>query len=84
MNPVTTIVISDPEQLAKLTAAEGVIVFRGPNGEYIRIAEPVSRDKLPPSLRPPISDEEYEKLRQQPDGLPLAEVWKRIHERYGP
>lgn len=80
---VTTITITDPELLAKLAAADGPIVFRGPNGEYVRMADPVSPDQLAARLRPPISDEEFEKLRQQPDGLPLAEVWKRIHERYG-
>ena len=83
MSPVTTVVVTDPELLAKLAAAEGPILFQGPNGECVRWAEPVPRDKLPPSLRPPISDEEFEKLRKSPDGLPLAEVWKRIRERHG-
>ncbi len=78
MSPVTTIVVTDPELLAKLATAEGPIVFRGPNGEYVRVAEPVSRDRLPAVLRPPISDEEFEKLRKSPDGIPLAEFWKKV------
>lgn len=84
MGPITTIVVKDPEVLAQLAAAEGPILFNGPNGECIRWAESVPPGKLPLSIRPPISDEEYEELRKQPDGLPLTEVWKRIHERYGP
>jgi hypothetical protein len=36
-----------------------------------------------PRVKSPISDEEFEEARKQPDGLPLSEVWKRIHERYG-
>ena len=28
-------------------------------------------------------DEEFEEARKQPDGSPLSDVWKRIHERFG-
>jgi hypothetical protein len=79
----TTITITDPELLAKLAAAEGQIVFRGPGGEHVKTAETIPYGSLPPGVKSPISDEEFEKARQQPDGSPLAEVWKRIHERYG-
>jgi hypothetical protein len=81
---VTTIIISDPEMLAKLAAADGQIVFRNPTGETVKTAEVVPYGKLPPGVKSPISDEEFEEARKQPDGLPLSEVWKRIHERYGP
>lgn len=79
----TTITITDPELLAKLAAAEGQIVFRGPAGEHIKTAETVPYGALPAGVKSPVSDEEFEKARQQPDGSPLTEVWKRIHERYG-
>lgn len=36
---VATIVISDPELLAKLAAADGQIVFRKPTGETVKTAE---------------------------------------------
>lgn len=83
MNPVPTIVISDPEVLARLAAAEGPIILRGPKGECLRMAELVPPGKLPAGFKSPISDEEFEEARKQPDGLPLSEVWKKIHERYG-
>ena len=51
MSPVTTVVIQDPELLAKLAAADGLILFQGPNGESVRWAESVPRDKLPPGIR---------------------------------
>ena len=76
---VTNIVVKDPEMLAQLAAANGPILFRGPNGECIRWAQSVPAGQMPANLRPPISEEEYEELRQQPDsGIPLAEFWKQV------
>jgi len=83
MSPVTTIVITDPELLAKLASAEGQIIFRGPSGDTVKTAEIVANGTLPPGVKSPISDEEFEEARKQPDGVPLSEVWKRIHDSYG-
>jgi len=83
MSQVTTIVITDPELLAKLAAANGQIIFRTPTGDTVKTAEVVANGTPPPRVKSPISDEEFEEARKQPDGLPLSEVWKRIHERYG-
>lgn len=80
---VRTITITDPALLAQLEAADGPIAFQGPDGRTVRWVETVPVGQHPASIRSPISDEEFEKLRQQPDGVPLAEMWKRIHERYG-
>ncbi len=80
---VTTIVVTDPELLAKLAAAEGQIVFRGPSGDTVKTAQVVAYGTPPPGVKSPVTDEEFEEARKQPDGLPLSEVWKRIHERYG-
>ena len=79
---VTTITVTDPELLAKLAAAQGQIIFRGPTGLTVKTAEVVAYG-TPPRVKSPISDEEFEEARKQPDGLPLFEVWKKIHERYG-
>ncbi len=84
MISVTKIVIIDPELRAKLAAAEGQIIFEGPTGDPVKTVETVSFGKLPPGVKSPFTDEEIEEARKQPDGLPLSEVWKRIHERYGP
>ena len=83
MSPVTTIVISDPDVLAKLSAATGQIVFQGPTGNLVKTVETVPFGTIPPGVKSPMSDEEFEEARKQPDGSPLSEVWKRIHERYG-
>jgi hypothetical protein len=83
MSSVTTIVISDPDLLAKLAAADGQINFQGPTGNLVKTVETVPFGAIPPGVKSPISDEEFEEARKQPDGLQLSEVWKRIHERYG-
>jgi len=80
---VTTIVITDPEQLAKLAAADGPILFRGPNGETVRWAEPVPPDQLAARFRSPISDEEFEELRKQTGGRPLADILRDLRQKYG-
>jgi hypothetical protein len=75
----TTITITDPELLAKLAAAEGQIVFRGPGGEHVKTAETVAPGALPPGVRSPFTDEEIEAARQEPDcDITLAEFWKKV------
>jgi hypothetical protein len=79
MSPITTIVISDPELLAKLASAEGQIVFRAPSGDTVKTAEVVADGTPPPGVKSPISDEEFEIARKSPDsGITLAEFWKKV------
>jgi hypothetical protein len=76
---VTTIIVTDPELLAKLAAAEGQIVFRGPAGDTVKTAEVISDGKLPPGVKSPFSDEEIEAARQEPDsGITLTEFWQKV------
>jgi hypothetical protein len=75
----TTITITDPELLAKLAAAEGQIVFRGPGGERVTTVATVTEGSLPPGVRSPFTDEEIEAARQEPDSeFTLAEFWKKV------
>ena len=79
MSPVTTIVISDPELLAKLAAADGQIIFEGPTGDLVKTVETVPFGKLPPGVKSPVSDEEFEEARKSPDsGITLDEFWKQV------
>ncbi|HJZ54623.1 MAG TPA: hypothetical protein VKE74_06670 [Gemmataceae bacterium] len=77
---VTTIIISDPELLAKLAAAgEGSIVFKAPSGECVRTVATVPFGKLPPGVKSPFTDEEIEEARKEPDsGITLDEFWRRV------
>jgi hypothetical protein len=76
---VTTIVITDPELLAKLAAADGQIVFRGPTGDTIKTVETVPFGVPPPGYLPPISPAELERRRQQyRSGKPLSEIMTRL------
>ena len=76
---VTTIVITDPDLLAKIAAADGQIVFRGPTGDTVKTAEVVPDGKLPPGVKSPFTDEEIEAARKEPDsGITLAEFWQKV------
>jgi hypothetical protein len=76
---VTTIVITDPELLAKLAAADGQIVFRGPTGDTVKTVETVPYGTPPLGVKSPVSDEEFEEARKSPDsGVTLDEFWKRV------
>jgi hypothetical protein len=79
MIAVTTIVITDPELRAKLAAIDGQIVFKAPTGELVKTVKTVPFGKLPPGVKSPVSDEEFEKARKSPDsGIALEEFWKRV------
>ena len=79
MMSVTKIVINDPELRARLAVADGQIIFEGPTGEPVKTVETVAFGKLPPGIKSPISDEEFEEARKSPDsGIPLEEFWKRV------
>ena len=51
---VTTIVITDPELLAKLAAAEGQIIFRTPSGDTVKTAQVVAYGTPPPGVKSPV------------------------------
>ena len=79
MAPATTVMISDPDLLAKLASSDGLIVFRGPDGRTVRMAEPVPHGQLPAGIKSPISDEEFEAARKRKDsGISLDEFWARV------
>lgn len=83
MPAVTTIVVTDPELLAKLAAAQGQIVFRNPAGDTVRTAEVVANGTPPPGVKSPISDEEFEEARKQTGGRPLADILRDLEQKYG-
>jgi hypothetical protein len=79
MIAVTKIVITDPELRAKLSTANGQIIFEGPAGEPVNIVETVNLGKLPAGVKSPFTDAEIEQARKEPDsGVTLAEFWKRV------
>ena len=80
---VTTIVISDPELLAKLAAAEGQVIFQRPTGEQVVKMETVAAGKLPPGFKIPFTDEELARRSQDRTGRPIGDVLKELKEKYG-
>ena len=74
----TTITITDPELLARLAAAEGQIVFRGPGGELVKMAATVPPRSLPPGVESPFTDEQIEAALAHE----LGHVWIYTHHPY--
>jgi hypothetical protein len=75
----TVITITDPELLAKLAAAEGRIVFRGPGGEHGKTAETVPQGTPPAGVKSPFTDEQIDEARKSPNsGITLTEFWEKV------
>lgn len=75
----TTITITDPDLLAKLAAAQGQIIFRGPTGDTVKTVETISSDTPSTHVKSPVSDEEFEEARKSPNsGITLAEFWEKV------
>lgn len=83
MSRIPTVVVSDPDVLAQLAAAEGPIILRGPKGECLRMAELVPPGQLPAGFKSPISDEEFQEARKQTGGRPLADILGELKQKYG-
>jgi hypothetical protein len=75
-----SITITDPALLAQLTQAGGVVELKDPSGRVIGTFLRKGYGKLPPGVKSPISDAEFEEARKSPDsGITLDEFWKRMH-----
>lgn len=73
------ITITDPDLIAKLAAADGRIVFRGPGGDQVMTVQTVGRMVPPPGVKSPVSDEDFEQARKaSSSGITLAEFWKKV------
>ncbi|MBN9122640.1 MAG: hypothetical protein J0I06_26420 [Planctomycetes bacterium] len=73
-----TITITDPDLLAKLTAAPGFVEIRDPAGRVLGTFFLDGYGVPPPGVTSPISDKEFEEARKQTGGKPLAEILKRL------
>ena len=72
-----SITITDPVLLAQLVAAREPVELRGPNGEFVGTFHPpfgVPR----PGFKPPISDDEMERRRQEKTGRPLKDILRDL------
>lgn len=76
---MTSITITDPALLALLTATTGPVDVKGPDGSVVGTFLNGGRGKLPPGVKSPISDEEFERARQEPSsGITLDEFWAKV------
>lgn len=80
---MTTITITDPALLAQIAVA-GTVEVKDADGRVVATLFREGYGKLPSGVKSPISDEEFERARQEPSRpVTMAEVWERIHQKYG-
>jgi hypothetical protein len=80
--PVTTIVISDPDLLAKLTSAAGQIVFQTAEGHHIRTVEPIA-SSTPAKFNCPFTDDELDRLCKDRVGRSLKSILDDLKQMHG-
>jgi hypothetical protein len=77
-----SITISDPALLAQLAAIQGEVELKDPSGRTVAKVTREWDGKLPPGVKSPISDEEFERLRQtQRPGRKLADIIRDLEGR---
>ena len=77
-----SITITDPALLAQLAAVQGEVELKDPSGRTVAKALTEWDGQLPPGVRSPLSDEEFEQLRQtQRPGRKLADVIRDLEGR---
>ena len=74
--------ITDPVLLEQIAKTKGYLELRDPEGFCIGRIEKEWLGKLPPGMKSPLSDEEFEKRRKEPeDGRTLAEIIADLERR---
>jgi hypothetical protein len=68
------ITITDPQLLAQLAAAEGVVELADPTGRVVARTINDWPGKLPPGVVIPWTEEEMAEMRKQRSGRPLKDI----------
>jgi hypothetical protein len=82
-NRTMSITITDPALLAQLTQAGSLVDIRDPSGNIIGRFIQENGRPLPPGVKSPITDEEFEEARKQTGGRPLADIIRDLERKYG-
>lgn len=78
-----SITITDPVLLAQLAQATGSVDLRDPHGNLIGRFIHENGRPLPPGVKSPITDEEFEAARKQTGGRLLAEIISDLERTHG-
>lgn len=80
---MTTITITDPVLAKQLAEAKGPVEFRDAEGKLIHVAEEDTLWAPPEGYVPPFSPEELNRMSENREGRPLANILKDLREKYG-
>lgn len=74
--------VNDPKLLEAIKESKGHLELRDPTGFCVGRVEKEWLGKLPPGLKSPLSDAEFEERRKDPDdGRTLAEIIADLERR---
>jgi hypothetical protein len=76
-----TITITDPQLLAQLAAAEGVVELIDPTGRVVARTINDWPGKLPPDVVIPWTEEEMQERSKQRTGRPLKDILRDLEGR---
>jgi hypothetical protein len=77
-----TYTVSDPKFLDAIEKSKDGLELRDPTGSYLGRVEKEWLGKLPPGLKSPLSDEEFEERKKDPDeGRTLLEILADLERR---
>ena len=78
---MSVITITDPILLAKIAETKDYLELRDPAGFCIGRVEREWLGKLPPGMKSPLTDEEFESRRNDPDAGTLSEILAELDRR---
>jgi hypothetical protein len=76
-----TITITDPQLLAQLAAAQGVVERVDPTGRVVARTINDWPGKLPPGVVVPWTEDEMAEMQKQRSGRPLADIIRDLEAR---
>ena len=76
-----SITITDPELLAQLRRAGGIVELKDPDGNVLGTFAVEGLGKLPPGVTSPFTEEEMAERRRQRTGRPLKDIIRDLEAR---
>ncbi len=76
-----SITVNDPDLLAALRGAVGVVELRDPEGRVIGALSLEGEGQLPPGVKSPFTDQEMAERRKDRTGRPHADILRDLQAR---
>jgi len=83
VSTMQTYTVNDPNLLEAIAKSKDGLELRDPTGSYLGRVEKEWLGKLPPGFKSPLTDEEFEERKKDPDdGRTLLEILADLEHRF--